>query len=322
MSLFDEARSASVAAAAAAAAWRSLAWSAAGPAQDAKQDRSGAQGDQGRDRARPGEVSRDQVERDRLARELRTAEMSVSDVRQSLERVRQERAEHAAQARRPGRGETQARRRTWSGSAKSLAGQLRAAYLIGREEPLKLLLNQKDPTRAGRMFAYYSYFGRARAEQIDAHRREPASASSSSTARWPPRTSGWPRSRPSASEELGSSTGPGQRGKVLASLQAEAKIARAEPGPHEAPAIRPGEAAARAEARDGEIPGPVDTNTAFGRLRGKLAWPVAGRLVARFGEDRAGGAQVGRRAGRHRAGRRRCGPCPRAGWSTRTGCRA
>jgi murein hydrolase activator len=36
------------------------------------------------------------------------------------------------------------------------------------------------------------------------------------------------------------------------------------------------------------VPRP-DTNTAFGRLRGKLAWPVGGRLVARFGETRAGG---------------------------------
>ena len=43
---------------------------------------------------------------------------------------------------------------------------LRAAQQIGREEPLRLLLNQRDPARAGRMFAYYSYFGRARAGQI------------------------------------------------------------------------------------------------------------------------------------------------------------
>src|SRR6185312_3839126 len=50
----------------------------------------------------------------------------------------------------------------------ALAGQLRAAYLIGQEEPLKLLLNQKDPARAGRMFVYYSYFGHARAEEIHA----------------------------------------------------------------------------------------------------------------------------------------------------------
>ena len=48
----------------------------------------------------------------------------------------------------------------------ALAGQLRVAYVIGREEPLKLLLNQQDPLHSGRLFAYYGYFGRARAEQI------------------------------------------------------------------------------------------------------------------------------------------------------------
>jgi murein hydrolase activator len=36
---------------------------------------------------------------------------------------------------------------------------------------------------------------------------------------------------------------------------------------------------------------PVDTNDAFARLRGKLAWPVNGKVVARFGETRAGGVK-------------------------------
>ena len=36
---------------------------------------------------------------------------------------------------------------------------------------------------------------------------------------------------------------------------------------------------------------PVDTNSAFGQLRGKLAWPVSGHLVARFGDTRAGGVK-------------------------------
>src|SRR5262249_58910284 len=32
-------------------------------------------------------------------------------------------------------------------------------------------------------------------------------------------------------------------------------------------------------------------NDAFTRLRGKLAWPVSGHLVARFGDSRAGGVR-------------------------------
>ncbi len=108
----------------------------------------------------------DQAAKNRLARELRAAEMSVSDVRKSLDGLRAERAEHAR--RRAALAEDKKKREDdLARERDALAGQLRAAYLIGSDEPLKLLLNQKDPARAGRMFAYYSYFGRARAEQID-----------------------------------------------------------------------------------------------------------------------------------------------------------
>src|SRR5215212_787107 len=111
------------------------------------------------------QVSRDQIERDHLARELRDAEVSAGDVRASLEELKRERAEHAA------RRVTLANEKAGHQNALereriALSGQMRTAYMIGSEEPLKLLLNQKDPARAGRIFVYYSYFGRARAEQI------------------------------------------------------------------------------------------------------------------------------------------------------------
>ena len=48
----------------------------------------------------------------------------------------------------------------------ALASQLRAAYMIGQQEQLKLLLNQSDPASVGRMSAYYGYFARARAQEI------------------------------------------------------------------------------------------------------------------------------------------------------------
>ncbi len=112
------------------------------------------------------QLKSDRAARDRLARELRNAEMSVSDVRKSLDDLKDERAEHARKRAALAEDKRQ-RQANLARERESLAGQLRAAYLIGSEEPLKLLLNQKDPARAGRMFAYYSYFGRARAEQID-----------------------------------------------------------------------------------------------------------------------------------------------------------
>ena len=45
------------------------------------------------------------------------------------------------------------------------------------------------------------------------------------------------------------------------------------------------------ELREAMARYPVDTNSAFGQLRGKLAWPVSGHVVARFGDTRAGGVK-------------------------------
>ena len=36
---------------------------------------------------------------------------------------------------------------------------------------------------------------------------------------------------------------------------------------------------------------PTDSKDAFAKLRGKLAWPVAGKLLASFGQTRAGGVK-------------------------------
>jgi len=48
-----------------------------------------------------------------------------------------------------------------------LGQQVRAAYVIGRQEFLKLMLNQEDPAVVGRAMTYYDYFNRARSQRID-----------------------------------------------------------------------------------------------------------------------------------------------------------
>jgi len=53
------------------------------------------------------------------------------------------------------------------GERAALAAQVRAAYMIGRQEQLKLLLNQSNPASLGRTLAYYGYFARERSGKID-----------------------------------------------------------------------------------------------------------------------------------------------------------
>ena len=48
-----------------------------------------------------------------------------------------------------------------------LAGQLQASYAIGRQEFIKLLLNQQNPATISRVMSYYDYFNTARSQQID-----------------------------------------------------------------------------------------------------------------------------------------------------------
>ena len=47
-----------------------------------------------------------------------------------------------------------------------LAEQVRAAYQMGGQTRIKLILNQDDPARAGRMLAYYDYLNRVQVKKI------------------------------------------------------------------------------------------------------------------------------------------------------------
>jgi len=48
-----------------------------------------------------------------------------------------------------------------------LGQQVRTAYTIGKQEYLKLLLNQESPAAIGRVLTYYEYFNQARSERIE-----------------------------------------------------------------------------------------------------------------------------------------------------------
>ena len=47
--------------------------------------------------------------------------------------------------------------------------QIRAAYEIGSQEYLKVLLNQEDPNEIAKMLTYYDYFNQARSRQIESY---------------------------------------------------------------------------------------------------------------------------------------------------------
>lgn len=234
------------------------------------------------------QVSAEQVERDRLTKDLRSAELSVGHARATLSEVRHQRAEHAAR-RAALAAEQREREAQLEKNRGDLAGQMRAAYSIGRQEPLKLLLNQEDPALAGRMFAYYGYFGRARAGQIKAI-ADDVQRLAELTTELDAEDAELARLEQQQRAELNDlEHARVQRSAVLAGLEAESRT-RAQ-NLERLRAQQSGLEQLLKELRAAMERFPLEANDAFAKLRGKLAWPVNGHLVARFGDARAGGVR-------------------------------
>jgi murein hydrolase activator len=235
------------------------------------------------------EMERDAGRRDKLTREIEESEKTVGAARDALEKLRREKAAHAAR-----RAELAAERaRVEAELARdrgALAGQIRAAHMIGQQEPLKLLLNQRDPGQTGRVLVYYQYFGRARASQIaaiDAHLAGLAQLDADLAVE-EERLAALEQQQQDELSRLQS--GRERRGRALVSLEAESKNRARELDrlkDQQGGLEKLVRELRRALERIDKFP--TDSKDAFAKLRGKLAWPVAGKLVAGFGQTRAGG---------------------------------
>jgi murein hydrolase activator len=261
---------------------------AAGPPGGTRQAQTEAQlqGLKGRIAAIRDRINQDAAQSDHLSQALQAAEQSVAAARARLEDLRRERAERTAH-RAAVAAEKRAREAQVAALRAGLAQQMRAAYMIGREEPLKLLLNQQDPARAGRMFAYYGYFGRARAgviTTIDSDIRKLADADAQLAADEARLDT---LQQATADEVAHLESARSQRDAALVAIKAESRNSV-----ETLRRLQGQQAALSALLRDlnrAVQPFAGDAAGAFGALRGRLAWPVGGHLAARFGQTRAGG---------------------------------
>lgn len=233
-------------------------------------------------------VNEDLEKRDSLSAELRDAELGVQGARRTLEQTRAQRIASESRLEELER-ERAAREKELAAERGALAGELRAAYVNGREEQLKLLLNQQDPAAFGRMLTYYGYFGRARAERIGSIRdklehlallREKIVAEAQRLRALEARQE----------QELAALKGAqDKRARAVARIDSQIKTRGGE--------IKRLESQARglekliADLRKALRNTPVAKQAPFEPLRGKLPWPVQqGKVLARFGQPRAGGS--------------------------------
>jgi septal ring factor EnvC (AmiA/AmiB activator) len=224
--------------------------------------------------------------RDRLTAQLKDAELDIQAKRQSLADIRNERRESERQLAELRREQQQTERKI-AEERQQLSAALRLAYMNGSAEQLRLLLNQQDPSQMGRMLAYYGYFGRARAERIDAIRDqlEHLALVTERIARETERLKQVEANQADRVSALAQARK--ERSRQLASIQSTLKsrsdqLKRLE---RDAASLEK----LIAELRRAVSDFPALPPQGFEKVRGKLPWPINGKLTARFGQLRAGG---------------------------------
>ena len=204
--------------------------------------------------------------------------------------------------------------------------QARAAYQSGRQEYLKLLLNQQNPEKFSRTLTYYDYLNEARFEQVERFNetlRQLANVESDIAAQQASlaeKQDGLKQRRAQLAEvreerqqtlaRLDKDLSSRDR-KLKARQQEQAQFERVLKTIEETLARQAREAEQRRErelslareeqsrrAASGQTSGPLVSSAGssfggpFANAKGKLPWPVDGRLVASYGTPRGGDART------------------------------
>lgn len=111
------------------------------------------------------EIRQSRTEQHKEQEQLRRLDLAVQEVNLEYRALEQEKQAHEAELR-----ELEVQREAYLASlderTAQLAEQVRSAYRNGGQSRTRLVLNQDDPTRIGRMLAYYDYVNRAQVEKI------------------------------------------------------------------------------------------------------------------------------------------------------------
>ena len=171
----------------------------------------------------------------------------------------------------------------------ALGQQLRAAYASGQQEYLKILLSQQDPAAVARTLTYYDYYNRARLEKIRAI-DERLTELATLEEKIQQQTRQLERNRAErVNEKQRLERNRSERSQLLARLKQDMRgkdqrLSRLLEDEKQLQRLLE-----RIAERPLKAPLELSEGKPFAQLRGKLIWPTAGRITARFGKRRKEG---------------------------------
>jgi septal ring factor EnvC (AmiA/AmiB activator) len=262
-----------------------LGWSLAA-AQDRRQSEAELSAVRKEIKALQERIARETTRRDEGARALRASEVEIAAATRKLAEVSgnvrtQEKARRDLELQAAGAN------RRLAAEKDALARQVRSSYMAGREELTKLLLSQESPAALGRMLVYFDYYNRARSARIAVVAGELAKLAEldAESARVQAELTALAEMR--AKEVAALEKSRDERRALVAKLDAEIRDGAAAVTKLRTEEQRLADLVKRlSEVMAGF---PVDTDEPFAKSKGKLAWPVQGRLAGDYGQPRGAG---------------------------------
>ena len=227
-----------------------------------------------------------------IAALLKTLQIQIEQKRQSLDNIRQD---------------MQVYQKEIDKLSKELAGQIRAAYAMGQKEKLKLLLNQQDPALSSRMMVYFNYFNKERLkklteieaavqrlDQLDKQKKTETELLEQDLERKKSEQAALDEARKQRNEllvQIGNdfSSSEQQLTQLQESQNRLKSLMASLPITEEELAVD----AEQAKELSSPIENSSELKSDFSTLKGKLPWPVRGRLSQKFGSPRSEGTWDG-----------------------------
>ena len=228
-------------------------------------------------------MDRSAAARDRLTGRLQSAEVEISEKRIRLKELERERDYSISQKAKLD-GQIEQREAELERESRELESQVRAAYMSGSQERIKLLLNQRDPATLGRLITYYRYLNDYRAgniETVSGYIRELAELRSKVAAE-ETRLVNLAKQRYDELTQL--NTAQEKRQQLLVSFRDR----MADEGREIEQLAAQEKDLSRLIAELSSILSdyPISSESPFSEHKGRLTWPVAGSLVHDFGQPR------------------------------------
>ncbi len=235
-----------------------------------------------------GRMGSQLAQRDSLSARVRETELAIAAKRQRVEDLRA--AQTGVERRRAELRAEEGRNLTALQTERaSLASQARAAYMIGRQEELKLVLNQSNPASLGRTLAYYGYFAAQRSQKIQSIQSDETRLQEL-VAQIEQQTLELQKLQEDAGREIADL----QHARAERTVAVAALTKKLESGNQELANLKHEEQAVEALVADLAHmmqDFPTDPSQSFDHMRGKLPWPVVGHVSAHYQAPRgaAGG---------------------------------